>query len=140
MILMLRWKTSKVICNANIDCTQILIWFLEGNKLLSKSRRRIIADSSNDVYVSIASLWEMAIKISIGKLILAKPLANVIKQIAVENIEVLGILPEHTLQVSTLPFHHRDPFDRIIASQAQIENLEVMSDDKEFLNYVINLL
>lgn len=120
--------------------TQILIWFLEGNKLLSKSRRRIIADSSNDVYVSIASLWEMAIKISIGKLILAKPLADVIKQIAVENIEVLGILPEHTLQVSTLPFHHRDPFDRIIASQAQIENLEVMSDDKEFLNYVINLL
>jgi len=61
--------------------THILIWFLEGNKLLSKSRRQIVADSQNNVFVSIASLWEIAIKISIGKLTLAKPLANVIKQI-----------------------------------------------------------
>ncbi len=92
--------------------THILIWFLEGNKILAKSRRQIIADANNDVFVSIASLWEIAIKISIGKLTLAKPLADVIKQIGFENIEVLPIKPEHTLQVSILPFHHRDPFDR----------------------------
>lgn len=98
--------------------THILIWFLEGNNSLSKSRRQIIADSANDVFVSIASLWEMAVKISIGKLTLAQPLADVIKQINIENIEVSAILPEHVLQVSTLSFHHRDPFDRIIIAQA----------------------
>lgn len=120
--------------------THILIWFLEGNNSLSKSRRQIIAASTNDVFVSIASLWEMAVKISIGKLTLAQPLADVIKQIDLENIEVSAISPEHILQVSTLPFHHRDPFDRIIIAQAQIEKLDVMSDDKEFSSYNINLL
>jgi len=98
--------------------THVLIWFLEGNKSLSKPHRQIISDSQNDVLVSIASLWEIAVKISLGKLTLAKSLADVIKQIAVENIEVLPILPAHALQVSTLPFHHRDPFDRIIVAQS----------------------
>jgi PIN domain nuclease of toxin-antitoxin system len=120
--------------------THILIWFLEGNKSLAKPRRQIIANPQNDIYVSIASLWEMAIKISLGKLILAKPLADVIKQIAVENIEDLPILPEHILLVSTLPFHHRDPFDRIIIAQSQIENLAVMTDDMDFANYGIQIL
>jgi PIN domain nuclease of toxin-antitoxin system len=120
--------------------THILIWFLEGNNLLSKHRRQIVADSNNDIFISIASLWEIAIKISIGKLTLTKPLADVIKHIAAEDIEVLLISPEHTLQVSTLPFHHRDPFDRIIISQAQIENLPVMTDDREFGHYGINII
>ncbi|CAN5267961.1 type II toxin-antitoxin system VapC family toxin [soil metagenome] len=119
--------------------THILIWFLEGNKQL-KSRRQIIADPNNDIFVSIASLWEMAIKISLGKLMLAKPLADVIKQIDIENIEVMTISPEHTLQVSVLPFHHRDPFDRIIIAQGQIENLPIMTDDSEFGSYKIKTL
>ena len=120
--------------------THILIWFLEGNNLLLKSRRRIIAFPSNNVFVSIASIWEMAIKISVGKLSLAKPFADVIKQIGVEDIEILPILPKHTLQVSTLPFHHRDPFDRIIIAQAQIENLPIMTNDGDFGNYGIKIL
>jgi len=120
--------------------THILIWFLEGNKLLSKSRRQIIANPQNDVYVSIASLWEMAIKISVGKLTLAYPFAAVIKQIAAEDIEILPILPEHTLQVSTLPFHHRDPFDRIIIAQSQVEDLTIMTDDNNFGSYGVKLL
>jgi PIN domain nuclease of toxin-antitoxin system len=120
--------------------THILIWFLEGNNLLSKPRRQIIADSNNDVFISIAALWEIAIKISIGKLTLTKPFADVIKQIAVEDIEILPIASEHTLQVSALPFHHRDPFDRIIIAQAQIENLPIMTDDHEFGNYGIKII
>jgi len=120
--------------------THILIWFLEGNKLLSKLRRQIIADEQNDIFISIASLWEMAIKISVGKLTLAKSLADVIKQIAVEDIEVLPILTEHTLRVSTLPFHHRDPFDRIIIVQAQVENLPIMTEDTNFGSYGVKLL
>ena len=120
--------------------THILIWFLEGNNLLSKPHHQTIANSNNNVFVSIASLWEMAIKISIGKLTLAKPLADVIKQITTENIEILAISPEHTLQVSTLSFHHRDPFDRIIIAQSQVENLPIMTNDSEFENYAVKLL
>ena len=77
--------------------THILIWFLEGNKSLLKPRRQIVADSNNEIFVSIASFWEMAIKISIGKLTLANSLANVIKQVSIENIKILPITPEHTL-------------------------------------------
>lgn len=120
--------------------THILIWFLEGNKLLSKSRRQIISNPQNDVFVSIASLWETAIKISIGKLTLKQPLADVIKQIIVQDIEILPIMPEHTLQVSILPFHHRDPFDRLIIAQAQIENLMIISNDSNFGSYGVKLL
>ena len=116
--------------------THILIWFLEGNNLLSKSNRQIITDSNNDIFLSIASLWETAIKISIGKITLTRPLADVIKQIAVENIEILPIAPEHILQVSTLPFHHRDPFDRIIVSQAIVENVNLISADAAFDDYL----
>lgn len=120
--------------------THILIWFLEGNLLLSVSWRQIIADVGNEVFVSIASLWEIAIKISLGKLTLAQPLADVIKQLRIENIDILPIQPLHVLQVSTLPFHHRDPFDRIIIAQSQVENLPVMTDDPEFAAYGIKLL
>ena len=120
--------------------THIFIWFLEGNKSLSKSRRQIIANSGNDIFLSIASLWEIAIKISINKLTLAQPLVDVIKQISKQNIDILAISPEHTLQVSTLPFHHRDPFDRIIIAQAQVENLTILTNDGEFNNYGVKTL
>lgn len=119
--------------------TQILIWFLEGNTSLSINRCQIISSSQNSIFVSIASLWEIAIKISIGKLTLSKPLADVIKQISTEDIEILDISPKHILQVSNLPLHHRDPFDRIIIAQAQIENLDLMTEDTEFEKYGINL-
>lgn len=120
--------------------THILIWFLEGNSSLSKSRRQLVADSQNIVYASIASLWEIAIKISLNKLTLSRPLIDVIKQIAAEDIEILPISPEHILQVSILPFYHRDPFDRIIIAQAQTENLPIVTDDGDFGNYAVKIL
>ena len=84
--------------------THVLMWFIEGSVLLAISHRQMIADPSNNVFGSIASLWEMAIKISIGKLTLAQPLADVIKQLTTENIELLAISPEHALQILILPF------------------------------------
>ncbi len=120
--------------------THILIYFLEGNNLLSKSHRQIIVDSQNEVLLSIASLWEMAIKISIGKLTLSQPLKDVINQIDAQDFEILPISPEHTLEVSTMPFHHRDPFDRIIIAQCQAENLPIISNDTSFPDYAIKLL
>lgn len=120
--------------------THIFIWFLEGNLLLAKSRRQIIAAANNEVFVSIASLWEIAIKISLGKLTLSQPLADVINKLSTENIEILQLQASHVLQVSTLPFHHKDPFDRIIIAQSNVKNLSVVTNDAEFANYGIKLL
>ena len=120
--------------------THILIWFLEGNSLLSTKRQKLISASQNKIYVSIASLWELAIKISIGKITLSKSLFQIIQQLDAENIEILPILPQHVLEVETMPFHHRDPFDRIIIAQAQVESLALMSDDGEFAKYGVNLI
>lgn len=77
---------------------------------------------------------------SLGKITLARPLADVIKQTSIENIEILPIAPEHVLQIAALPFHHRDLFDRIIIVQAQVENLPIMTDDEEFGKYAIKIL
>lgn len=120
--------------------THILIWFLEGNNQLSVQRQKLLTDSQNEVFISIASLWELAIKISIGKIRLSKSLFQIIQQLAVEKIEILPILPPHVLLVETLPFHHRDPFDRIIIAQSQVEKFELMSDDNEFAKYGVNLI
>ena len=120
--------------------THILIWFLEGNNVLSTQRQKLLTASQNEVFVSIASLWELSIKISLGKITLSKSLFQIIQQLGVENIEILPISPQHVLQVETMPFHHRDPFDRIIIAQAQIEGLTLMSDDSEFVNYSVNLV
>lgn len=120
--------------------TQILIWFLEGNNLLSTQRRQIIADPDTQVMVSIASIWEMAIKISLGKLSLSNPLADVVEQIHADNIELLSISSEHALKVEDMPFHHRDPFDRIIIAQAMVENLKLMGEDAVFAKYEVSLV
>lgn len=120
--------------------THILIWFLEGDSSLSISRRKIISKIENEIFVSVASLWEMAIKISLGKLLLAQPLEDIIKQLSTENIEILPILPTHTLYVSTLTFHHKDPFDRMIISQSIVEKLSIITDDGNFADYKIKLI
>lgn len=120
--------------------THILIWFLEGNTLLSAKRQKLISASQNEVYISIASLWELAIKISIGKITLSKSLFQIIQQLDAENIEIFPILPQHVLHIETMPFHHRDPFDRLIIAQSQVDGLTLMSDDSEFVNYSINLV
>jgi len=120
--------------------THILLWFLEGNQLLATSRHQIIADPENDIFVSIGSLWEMAIKISLNKLTLSYPLAEIVDHITSENINILPILPAHAIEISVLPFHHRDPFDRLLVAQSRIERLALMSNDKNFKSYEIEIL
>lgn len=94
--------------------THSLIWFFEGNPKLPTSVRKVICDPENAVFLSVACLWEMAIKISLGKLTLSQPLENVIERFPEESIALLDISPKQILQVLTLPLHHRDPFDRIL--------------------------
>lgn len=120
--------------------THVLIWFLEGNQDLSKPRRQTIVNAQNEIFVSIVSLWEIAIKIGIGKLTLSRSLSDVIQHLTNQSITILLLQPGHVLQVATLPFHHLDPFDRMIIAQAQVDYLTVISHESVFANYGIKLL
>lgn len=100
--------------------------------------KNIIDDARNEIFVSIASLWEMAIKISNGKLDLSVSLNQLIEDIVLRNIQILPINPSHVLKVETLPFHHKDPFDRIIAAQCLVENITAISADEILDEYHVN--
>lgn len=117
--------------------THVLLWYLEGNPTLSRPRRQMIVDSRNDIFVSVASLWEIAIKIAAGKVRIAHSLSDVFQQLSKQTIVILGIQSGHILQVAALPHHHRDPFDRMIIAQAQVEFLPVITHDEVFAAYGI---
>lgn len=102
--------------------THTVIWFLEGSSQLSGRARTLIEDEDNEVLFSVGSLWEMAIKISLGKLHLSQPFDVFMRdQMTLNSIELLHISIEHTATVAALPFHHRDPFDRLLIAQALVE-------------------
>lgn len=120
--------------------THTLIWSFENNKKLPQTTKNIIDDTDNEIFVSIASLWEMAIKISIGKLDLSVSLTQLIKDVTLKNIQILPVNSSHVLRVENLPFYHKDPFDRIIIAQSLVENITLISVDDVFDNYGIKRL
>lgn len=124
----------------NLLDTHTLIWYINGDAELSKIARTVIEADNSINFVSIASLWEIAIKISLGKLELKTPFNQIRRQIEENGFEVLPVTFEDTLTVSTLPFHHRDPFDRIIISQSFSNGLTLISKDKNFDLYKSNVL
>lgn len=116
--------------------THSLIWFIGGDTQLSSDARQLIDDEENELFISVASLWEMAIKFSIGKLNLGQPYDQMFpEQLEKNSIEILSITVDHLKTVSNLPFHHRDPFDRLIIAQAQVEHLPIISMDTVFDDY-----
>ncbi len=115
--------------------THILIWFLEGNKQLLPKYQAIIANTTNNISVSIVSLWEITIKMSIQKLQLSQTLPNIIKQVKKDGIEIMPIDTSHLLKILSLPFYHNDPFDRLLISQSIAENLILLTDDGKFEAY-----
>lgn len=117
--------------------THALIWFLQGDGHLSAKAQEIISDETSILYLSIVSLWEMAIKISLGKLQLSQPLDQVISSLGRLNINLLPIKENHVLGLLNMPFVHRDPFDRLLIGQALEENLNFISNEAMFLDYGI---
>lgn len=110
--------------------THSLLWFLAGDESLSEKARRIIENPDCDILVSIACLWEIAIKHSLGKLKLARPFDDLFPdQLASNSISLLGIGVAHLAEVSRLPFHHRDPFDRLLVAQSLSEEIPLLSSD-----------
>ena len=118
--------------------THAFLWFVADVPRLSDTARALIEAEDSQPFLSIASLWEMAIKISLGKLKLEQPFETFIpQQLTLNGIGILNLSVEHTAAISTLPFHHRDPFDRLIAVQARIEKMPVVSADPAFDAYEI---
>ena len=116
-----------------------LIWLFENNLQLSNQARSIITDESNELFVSIASIWEMTIKSSLGKLNLTIPLSDLIAQKLIpSDIQLLPIQLEHLAVLQILPFHHRDPFDRILIAQAISDRLTLLSTDAAFKSYDVD--
>lgn len=120
--------------------THAVVWYLDGNERLLPNHRHLIVDSKNDVFVSTATLWELAIKISIGKLETPKSLSEILATLQKQGFDILPIMPGHTLQVTALPFHHRDPFDRMLIAQALVEHLSLVTYDDAFKSYGVKVL
>jgi len=125
--------------NLLID-TQTFIWFVENDPKLPVSIRNVMEDDRYNLFISIASLWEIVIKSSLGKLPLQKNVPEMIKNITQNGFFLLQIIPQHLITLHGLEYIHRDPFDRIIISQAITENMQVVSSDELFNKYHINLV
>jgi PIN domain nuclease of toxin-antitoxin system len=121
--------------------THAFLWFITADPLLSTAAKALIADPDNEVLVSPASYWEIAIKVSIGKYPLSVPYETFItKGIDGNGFKVLPIEPKHTAMLTAMPFHHRDPFDRLLVAQAQAEKIPLVSADAILDQYGITRL
>ena len=118
--------------------THTFIWFVTDNPRLSATAKTLIEDEYNEKLLSIASIWEMGIKHSIGKLTFELPFMTfVTSQMQQNSMEIFNIRIEHLDIVANLALHHRDPFDRLIISQAIVENLPIVGVDKAFDSYAV---
>jgi PIN domain nuclease of toxin-antitoxin system len=120
--------------------THALIWFINGDRQLPDKAISIIKDLKTNCYVSIASIWEIAIKQSLGKLELNGGLDDISDIMVKYEIELLPITFDHIQKLLTLEYFHRDPFDRIIISQGITENFTIISRDEIFQKYTTKVL
>ena len=120
--------------------TSVLLWALEDNSELSPKAKSVIINRGNDIYVSIASLWEIAIKMSIGKLTLSRTLDEIIDEMDFLGFTLKPASVDAIRIIRNMPFHHRDPFDRLILAQAQAEGITVIAKDHKFKLYGVDLL
>jgi PIN domain nuclease of toxin-antitoxin system len=123
--------------------TQAFLWFVQNEPQLSATAQMLIVNPANDVLVSPASYWEIAIKVSLGKYILnlnARYELFMQRGIEGNGFEILPIEPKHTAALTMMPFHHRDPFDRLLIAQATVEQIPIVSGDPAFDAYSITRL
>ena len=113
--------------------THTFIWYVTDNPRLSPHVKLLIEDENNEKLVSIASIWEMAIKDSIGRLNFSLPFIEFVgQQLTVSNIRLLEINLQHIEVVASVPLHHRDPFDRLIIAQSMAQQIPILSVDAIF--------
>ncbi len=121
--------------------TQCWLWWFSQPEKLNEKVIEQIADETNEVWFSVASVWEIGIKVSSGKLPLPEQIEDYIStrmnQLGARSLE---ITTSHALRVAALPLHHRDPFDRMLIAQAQVEEMTLVSADSTFNQYEVSLI
>ena len=120
--------------------THVFLWFVAGDQRLSANARQALEAADAELFLSAASIWEMAIKSSLGRLTLPLPLDEYIAEKLIQGVRVLPVDWTHAAAVEKMPFHHRDPFDRLLIAQATAENLPLVSADPEFRAYKVKLI
>ena len=121
--------------------THAFLWWISDDPRLSEKAREIIADGRNDLFFSAASGWEISIKAGLGRLEVPENLQRFIAdQLSRNAIQVLPIYLSHALHTGTLPVHHRDPFDRILVSQAILEEMPLLSADSQLSRYLVEVV
>jgi PIN domain nuclease of toxin-antitoxin system len=120
--------------------THALLWFIQGDPQLSDRARGIITTDTNQLHLSVASLWEITIKLNIGKLTIGHTIDEIYRLLKQLNIEVLSINQSDLEQYLTLPLHHRDPFDRLLIAQTIAQGLTLVSADNAFGAYSVQQL
>lgn len=119
----------------------IWIFLLTGDTRLRNSQKKVILDTQNTIYISVVSVWEMSVKVNKGKLKLPKPLQSLIFEACVkDNFKILNLDVFSVLNGQNLPEYHKDPFDRILISQAIDNDLTIITSDTKFSNYDVKLL
>jgi len=120
--------------------THAFMWFVNGDPMLGKAAKDAIENLENKALMSVASLWEIAVKVNIGKLSLSRPYTEIKDRMEENFIELLPITFDHTVLLTDLPLHHRDPFDRLIIAQAMTEKMTVLTKDENFKHYPIDII
>jgi PIN domain nuclease of toxin-antitoxin system len=121
--------------------TYVFLWAAGKPEELAEPARLAIADTENEVYVSAAVAWEITMKTALGKLkVPGDPATWFPARVRALGFDGLAILPEHALAVGALPDHHRDPFDRILVAQAQLEGMQLVTRDPEIQKYPVRFL
>lgn len=122
--------------------THAFLWFINDDKSLSQAAKAVIEDPANTIYLSVASVWEMAIKVRLGKLDMPLPFLDFMTDQMRRNrrLRLLGINIEHAAIVANLPLHHlhhRDPFDRMIVAQSVLAKFSIVTRDRAFEDYEV---
>ena len=126
--------------NAIVD-THTFLWMVTDDRRLSDVARRVIEDGANEVFLSAASMWEMVLKAGAGKLHLqGGPARFLEREMRRNHISTLSIQADHILRVTSLPAIHKDPFDRLLIAQAQVENLPLITSDTEIARYPVQVI
>jgi PIN domain nuclease of toxin-antitoxin system len=121
--------------------THAFLWWVEGTPALGRRARAAVSDPENEVLVSVASCWELAIKLSLGRLRLTRSLERFVpEQLTRNGFVLLGVDFRHVARVADLPFHHRDPFDRLLVAQALQDDLAIVSADRVLRKYGVTVV
>lgn len=121
--------------------THAFLWWITDDPRLSERARKIIGDGKNRLYLSAASGWEVAIKAALGRLKLPDaPERFIPEQLALNAIETLPVRMSHALHIYSLPRHQRDPFDRLLVAQAQLEKLPILTADTQIARYPVEVI